>query len=335
MSRNEGFAYDERLGAEAAGEPLLAYLCRRYRHSSPAEWLARIASGQVLLDGCETASGTPLRPGQQLVWRRPPWDEPSAPLAFKTLYDDGDILAVSKPAGLPTLPGAGFLEATLQFQVRRQAPGATALHRLGRWTSGIVLFAKTRHARAELSRQLRAREIRKCYRALASGDPIWTTTIVDWPIGTVPHPLLGWIHAAAENGKNSVSRIEVLERRDGSFLCDVRIETGRPHQIRIHLAAAGHPLVGDPLYEIGGVPAVDSTVVPGEPGYLLHAAEVVFRHPRDGRELAVESEPPDGLRRDSCEVGEKASVNGGADGARSSVESVAPRSSGVPFCRRG
>jgi 23S rRNA pseudouridine1911/1915/1917 synthase len=296
MLHNDGFTYVERVGVEADGESLHAYLCRRYRHSTAAEWLARIASGDVLLSASAAPLDTRLKRGQTLVWRRPPWEEPEAPLAFTVLYEDDDVLAVSKPAGLPTMPGANFLQHTLSFQVQRHAADATALHRLGRWTSGVVLFARNTKARAELSRQLRAREVVKRYRALGSGDPPWNSCTVDRPIGEVPHLLLGSIHAASADGRESASSIDVLERRAGSFLCDVRIATGRPHQIRIHLAAAGHPLVGDPLYVAGGVPGVGSVAVPGAPGYHLHAAEIRFTHPRHGREVVVTSEPPALLR---------------------------------------
>ena len=292
MSLNDGFTYRERLGPSAESTTLLAYLGDRYRHSSQAEWTSRIEAGDVLVDDRPSAIDIVLRPGQELVWRRPPWAEPDAPLGFAVLYEDDDLLAVSKPAGLPTLPGANFLQHTLLHQVRRYAPEAAALHRLGRWTSGLVLFALNQPARAEMARQLRAREIRKRYRALASGDPSWDTITVDRPIGKVPHAWLGSVHAADDNGKPSVSRIEVLERRGEAFLCDVVIATGRPHQIRIHLAVALHPLVGDPLYVSGGVPAAGTEAVPGDPGYLLHAAEVTFRHPRDGGELMLACEPP-------------------------------------------
>jgi 23S rRNA pseudouridine1911/1915/1917 synthase len=297
MPRNDGYVYSERLGAEAEKEPLLPYLCRRHRHSSEAEWSRRIASGQVLLDGRKATPGVTLRRGQALAWIRPPWEEPDAPLEFTVLHEDADLLAVAKPAGLPTLPGANFLQSTLLHQVRRHAPEAAAVHRLGRWTSGLVLFARNAPARIELSRQLRAREIDKRYRALAAGDPPWNAIEVDRPIGPVPHRLLGSVHAAAADGKPAVSRIDVLERRSGAFLCDVRIATGRPHQIRIHLAAVGHPLVGDPLYRAGGVPDDATRAVPGDPGYLLHAAEATLRHPRTGREVVLACPPPPVLER--------------------------------------
>jgi 23S rRNA pseudouridine1911/1915/1917 synthase len=290
---NDGFVYRERI--VAGGSTVLAYLCERYRHSSAEEWAARIASADVVVDARPVAENSTLRAGQELAWRRPPWVEPEAELAFSVLYEDDDLIAVSKPAGLPTIPGANFLQHTLLYQVRRGAPGASPVHRLGRWTSGLVLFARHPEAKAELSRQLRAREIRKRYRALAAGDPPWDALTVDRPIGPVRHPLLGSVHAADANGKPAVSQVAVLDRRPGAFLCDVTIATGRPHQIRIHLAAAGHPLVGDPLYGVGGVPAPDSAAVPGDPGYLLHAAEAAFRHPSDGTPLVLTCSPPPAL----------------------------------------
>jgi 23S rRNA pseudouridine1911/1915/1917 synthase len=294
MSRNEGFTYRERVGAEAE-TTLLAYLDRRYRHSPCHVWASRIEAGDVLVDGRPVAIDLVLRRGQEVAWRRPPWDEPQAPLTFRVVYEDDDVLAVDKPAGLPTLPGANFLLHTLHHLVRSYAPDATALHRLGRFTSGLVLFARTARARAELSGQLSARQVRKRYRALACGGPAWDAITIDRPIGPVSHPLLESVHAAAADGKPSLSRIDVVERRAGTFLCDVRITTGRPHQIRIHLAAAGHPLAGDPLYIVGGLPAAGTRAVPGDPGYLLHAAEIAFLHPRDRRELVLKSAPPPAL----------------------------------------
>jgi 23S rRNA pseudouridine1911/1915/1917 synthase len=121
--------------------------------------------------------------------------------------------------------------------------------------------------------------------------------VVDRPIGPVPHRLLGSVHAASADGRPASSRIDVIERRPGAFLCDVRIATGRPHQIRIHLAATGHPLLGDPLYGAGGVPEAATDAVPGDPGYLLHAAEATLHHPRTRRRLVLTCAPPPPLRR--------------------------------------
>jgi 23S rRNA pseudouridine1911/1915/1917 synthase len=294
---NEGFEYREQIGADADGERLLAYLARRYRHSSASQWQDRIEAGRVLVDSRPGRPDTVLRRGQTLVWRRPAWTEPDAPASFAVLHDDGDLLAVAKPAGLPTLPGGGFLGSTLLHRVRAYAPGATPLHRLGRWTSGVVLFARARETLAELTRQWISREVGKRYRALAVGTPSRRELEIDTPIGPVPHALLGSVHAASAAGKPSLSRVTVVEQREGEFLCDVDIATGRPHQIRIHLAAAGHPLVGDPLYAAGGVPVPGGRALPGDPGYHLHAAELTFRHPCTGVDRRIVCEPPPSLRR--------------------------------------
>jgi 23S rRNA pseudouridine1911/1915/1917 synthase len=289
---NEGCEYREHLGPDADGWTVLAYLSQRYNHSSTAEWAERIAAGLVLVDSLPAHSDTVLQRGCELVWQRPPWIEPEAPTSFSILYEDEDLLAVDKPAGLPTLPGANFLQTTLLHLVRAYAPDAAPLHRLGRWTSGLVLCARNHHTRAELMRQWSANKVGKRYRALASGIPESNEITISTPIGPVPHSLLGSIHAATPKGKRASSHVTVLERRTDSFLCDVRISTGRPHQIRIHMAAAGHPLVGDPLYGEGGLPTLDSRALPGDPGYHLHSAELSFRHPSTGSVLVIECEPP-------------------------------------------
>jgi len=296
MHLNDGCEYREQLGPAADGLTLLGYLSGRYRHSSATEWAARIRAGHVLVDARPANADSVLRKGAELVWRRPPWLEPAAPTSFTVLYEDADLLAVAKPAGLPTLPGANFLQATLLHQVQCHAPDAAPVHRLGRWTSGIVLCARNHRARTDLMRQWSAQTVVKRYRALAGGLPRWDELTVTAPIGPVSHHLLGSLYAATPHGKSSSSHVVVRERRTDAFLCDVFIATGRPHQIRIHLAAAGHPLLGDPLYLAGGVPAADSQALPGDRGYQLHAAELRLRHPADGRELVIDCEPPPLLR---------------------------------------
>ncbi|MBI3774650.1 MAG: RluA family pseudouridine synthase [Gammaproteobacteria bacterium] len=294
--QNDGCEYRERIGPDAEGRTLLAYLSQRYRHSTSAQWAEHILSGLVLIDAQPAHAETILQRGSELIWQRPPWIEPDAPRSFSVVYEDEDLLAVAKPAGLPTLPGAGFLQSTLLHQVQRYAPDAAPLHRLGRWTSGLVLCARNPHASRNLMQQWSSKAVGKRYRALASGSPLWNEMTISAPIGPVPHALLGSLHAATPEGKASLSQVHVLERRADSFLCDVRIETGRPHQIRIHLAAAGHPLLGDPLYLSGGQPAPDSQALPGDPGYQLHSAELSFRHPRSGHALVILCEPPQQLR---------------------------------------
>jgi 23S rRNA pseudouridine1911/1915/1917 synthase len=294
---NEGCEYREQLGSDADGRTLLDYLSQRYDHSSSTEWATRIALGHVLIDGLPAYADGVLRRGCEIIWQRPPWIEPDALRSFELLYEDDDLIAVNKPAGLPTLPGANFLQSTILYLVRAYVPDAAPLHRLGRWTSGIVLCSKNQNARTGLMRQWSARRVGKRYRALATGCSAWDEIAISKPIGPVPHPLLGSVHASTPKGKSSLSHVTVIERHEDSFLCDVRIATGRPHQIRIHLASSGHPLVGDPLYGAGGLPLPDTRALPGDPGYHLHAAELSFHHPGTGHEVVIECEPPPLLQR--------------------------------------
>ena len=292
---NEGFDYRVEIGPDGAGQTVLAYLTRRFRHSNEDVWRGRIEAGEVALGRKAAAAGDVLRPGQSLVWSRPPWEEPAVPLAFAVLHRDAHLLAVAKPRGLPTVPNGGFLHHTLLHIVRGLAPEATPVHRLGRGTSGLVLFALTGVARSALATAWREGRVEKIYRALASGVPDRPEFTVDAPIGLVPHPRLGQVHAAVAGGRASLSHVRCLAVRGGNTLVEVVIPTGRPHQIRIHLAAAGHPLVGDPLYVAGGGIASEAGL-PGDPGYRLHAHRLVLAHPVTRMEVALECAPPPDLR---------------------------------------
>jgi len=293
---NSGWTYRELMGGDAAGRTVLDYLTAHYAHSSREDWARRITEGRVEVDGRPARPEMELRQAQLLVWRRPPWQEPVVPRSFAVLHRDADVLAVAKPGGLPTLPGAAFLESTLLHLVRRQDPEAVPVHRLGRGTSGIVLFALSARARSRLAQAFRARQARKVYRGLVQGSPGKDRFSVDVPIGPVPHPFLGTVHAAARDGMLAHSEVRVLERGAGSSLVEIRITTGRPHQIRIHLAAAGHPLVGDLLYGAGGLPR-EGTAVPGDLGYLLHAQQLAVPHPATGERLELFCVCPKALRR--------------------------------------
>lgn len=292
---NEGGVYLEIVGAHAHGTGLLPYLVSAYPHSEEQTWRARIAAGELSVAGAIAADDTILRAGQTLCWRRPPWQEPEAPLDVTVLYEDADLVAVHKPAGLPTLPGAGFQEHTLLACVRARAPQASPVHRLGRGTSGLVLFVKNAESARAVQRQWQAGSVVKVYRALVEGIPAFDTLVVDAPIGLSPDAFVDGLYCATPDGKRARSHLRVVERRERSTLLDVTIETGRPHQIRIHTACAGHPLENDPLYGVGGTRRAGSTARPGDVGYPLHAHTLTLVHPRSGAALHLEAPPPVGL----------------------------------------
>jgi len=294
---NGGFCHQEWITPAAAGRSVLAHLAARYPRATEAEWRERIATGQVRLEEHLATAGETLLAGQRLMWDRPPWLEPEVPLATALLFEDESLLAVAKPSGLPTLPGGGdFLDHTLLALVRRRHPEASPMHRLGRGTSGLVLFAPTAEAAKPLQAAFREAGTRKVYRTLCTGHPEQAAFEITAPIGEIPYAPLGTLHAASPGGRPARSRVTVLEQREGATLVEVEISTGRPHQIRIHLAWAGHPLVGDPLYGPGGTPLPGTTALPGDLGYFLHAHRLDLAHPRTGARLTLTCQPPPLLR---------------------------------------
>jgi 23S rRNA pseudouridine1911/1915/1917 synthase len=292
MHLNQGYSYREELTSKVQGQTTLSYLVAQYRHSAYEDWVKRLTAGEVLLDGVIAHGTEKLRAGQMLVWNRSPWPEQPTPQSYDIIYQDEALLAVNKPSGLPTLPAGGFLDNTLLSLIRKNFPTAQPMHRLGRATSGLVVFALTPDAASSLAKSWREHEVEKYYRALASGVAQQDYYEIRAAIGSVPHPRLSLVYATSDvyvenrKGKPSASDARVLERRSEATLFEVKILTGRPHQIRIHLAYIGHPLVGDPLFAVGGG-LLASPGLPGDDGYFLHAERLKFLHPvtREGLEV--------------------------------------------------
>jgi 23S rRNA pseudouridine1911/1915/1917 synthase len=288
---NQGFIYRTRVPAEAATLSVLAFHVARFRHSDEVAWRGAIESGRVLVNGHRVAPDEPLAAGDELAFHRPPWTEPEAPEAIAVAFEDEHVLVVVKPAGLQVLPAGPFSARTLLTLVRASdasRAAAAPAHRLGRGTSGLIAFGKSAMGRASLSRQLREGCFGKTYLAWVEGAALPASFAARQPIARIQHGPIA-IHAAAECGRASLTRVRVLRRERERSLVAAQPITGRPDQIRIHLAAAGAPIVGDPLFGPGGTPK--SAVPPGAGGYLLHAAVLSFTHPASGARIRLRSRP--------------------------------------------
>lgn len=293
---NSGWTYRVRVDKKADGWTVLEFYTKRYTHSSEEIWKTHIEEGRVHLNGERVTPDTHLKVGHTLTYDRPPWVEPEAPQNIEVLHQDDHIVVVNKPSGLPVLPGGHFLDSTLLNLTRKQFGTVDPIHRLGRGTTGIVLFARSDIARSKLSQDLREGRIDKVYYALALGNDVPDQFDITQPIGKIPYPKIGYLYAATDQGKASQTIGNVLHRNDESTLCHIDLITGRPHQIRIHLAAIGHPLVGEPLYAPGGLPREikegEARPFPGDCGYLLHAHKLTFTHPKEDHRMTIACSPP-------------------------------------------
>ncbi|MEB3295891.1 MAG: RluA family pseudouridine synthase [Synechococcales bacterium] len=304
---NQGWIYREKVDRSGAGQSVLDYYSQRYRHSTRQVWQQRIEQGLIQLDGSVTTANTILRSHQQLAYHRPPWQEPEVPLTFHIHLETDDYLVIEKPSGLPVMPGGGFLDHTLLKQLEKQYPAnpPIPIHRLGRGTSGLMLLARSPLAKSDLTRQMRDRQICKIYHAVVSSVDLPDCFNINIPIGKIPHPVLGEVFAAVADTQklalSAHSQCRVLQRNAAQAIVEVQITTGRPHQIRIHLAAVGYPLLGDPLYQAGGGirvsslasnEAEDKIAVPGDCGYQLHAHHLTFTDPRSQHSVTVTSPTP-------------------------------------------
>jgi 23S rRNA pseudouridine1911/1915/1917 synthase len=298
-----------------AGLRLDQFLVRRQGEVSRARIQHWIKSGLVRLDGAIARPSARLRGGERVEL---PSDAPAAPplhafaepIPLQILYEDDDVVAIHKPAGMTVHAGAGANHGTLvnalvgHFERLSQVGGELRpglVHRLDRLTSGVVLVAKNDAAHLGLARQFAARQVRKTYIALVHGWPAGParrgrpvmTDGVAWTRLEMPirrdrrHRVK--MTARAKEGRAALTDFRVLEQWPGFALLEVRIGTGRTHQIRVHLSAIGHPVAGDTLY---GAPAQ-----PSLPRLFLHAREIVFQHPATGQAIRVEAPLPGELER--------------------------------------
>jgi 23S rRNA pseudouridine1911/1915/1917 synthase len=280
----------------------LAEMFPEFSRSRLAEW---IKSGAALLDGAQVRPRDPVHDGQQVtltVERHVETDaEPEAiPLAI--LYEDADVLVIDKPAGLVVHPGAGnprgtLVNALLHFDPRlAELPRAGIVHRLDKDTSGVMVVARSLRAHSALVEQLSERGVHRQYVAVVVGPMIAGGT-VRAPIGRHPTDRVRQAVVAEGQGRDAVTHYRVRERFRAHTVVECRLETGRTHQIRVHMAYVKHPIVGDPLY--GGSFKLPRAATPELTEALrtfrrqaLHAERLAFKHPVEGREVECQAPVP-------------------------------------------
>jgi 23S rRNA pseudouridine1911/1915/1917 synthase len=277
----------------------LAKMFPHYSRSRLQAWLksghvtVKRGAAEVLLDGSARVIG-----GEEVALAPPPAADVARPPAqrmpLEIVYEDEDLIVLDKPAGLIVHPGAGnpdrtLLNALLAHAPRlRQVPRAGIVHRLDKDTSGLLVVAKNLTAQARLAAQLAAREVTRSYLALVHGVPP-ARGAVDAPIGRDTRQRTRM--AVTRRGKEARTNYRVLERLGGAALLECRLETGRTHQIRVHLQHIRHPLLGDPVYRRGVRLDVEF------PRQALHAAELQLAHPRSGKRMRWRAPLPADMKK--------------------------------------
>jgi 23S rRNA pseudouridine1911/1915/1917 synthase len=260
-------------------------------------------AGGVSIDGSVAQKSDRLVAGAwlEVEWQsREPLAVVSTPVSdLRIVFQDDDLVVVDKPVGVAAHPSVGWegptvlgaLAATgVSVSTAGAAERAGIVHRLDAGTSGLMVVAKSDRAYTELKRQFHDREVTKIYHAVVQGHPDPLAGTIDAPIGR--HPGSSWKFAVTADGKNSVTHYETLEAFPAASLLEIHLETGRTHQIRVHMAAQRHPCVGDAMY--GADPTLSARL--GLTRQWLHAMRLSFRHPTTGELVEFESNYPADLQ---------------------------------------
>jgi 23S rRNA pseudouridine1911/1915/1917 synthase len=289
---------------ECAGWRLDHFLKRRIGRLSRTRIQSIISDQIFFCDGRAARPSASVRAGETILLRRPRPDEPDVPRHFEVLYEDASVLCIDKPAGLPMHTTAKFWRNTLTALLRERYPDEDMeiAHRIDRETSGVLVIARGRPVASFLTRAFARRAVEKTYLALVKGQPADEGRI-DRPLrlrDTPSHVMMGIDPA----GLPAVTRFRVLRRFAAHALVEAKPETGRQHQIRVHFASLGHPILGDKLYGAGEalfMRSCDEGPTPelvaafdGLPRHALHAHRLTFPHPTLRAPITVESPlPPD------------------------------------------
>ncbi|HYM92022.1 MAG TPA: RluA family pseudouridine synthase, partial [bacterium] len=280
------------------GRRLDVVVAGRFPQYSRSRVATLAGRGQVLVDGRSQKPAFRLRAGQRVRVLAPPSDPvvvAPQPIPLQIVHEDADILVIDKPAGMTVHPAPGHPNGTLVNAVLAHVPDLSGIagplrpgvvHRLDKDTSGLLVIAKTDAAYRSLVAQLRARAVTRVYLALVRGTVREDRGVISAPIGR--HPVHRTRMAVVPHGRPAVTHVTVRERLEGATLVECRLETGRTHQIRVHLRHIGHPVLGDPVY--GG----------GDGGIgrqALHAARLEFTHPRTGERIVCTAPLPEDFAR--------------------------------------
>jgi 23S rRNA pseudouridine1911/1915/1917 synthase len=280
------------------GKRLDRYVADQLPDLSRGTVQALIESGRVRVDGQQRKPKFRMTPGEVVSVAIPPpqIDEilPD-PIPLTIVYEDPDVVVVDKPAGMVVHPAPGHPRGTLANALLAHVPGIAVggsqrpgiVHRLDKDTSGLIVAAKTDKGRTALVSQWEDRSVEKTYLALVSGSVADEEATIDAPIGRDPKNRQRM--AVLRTGRPAITRFRVIERFPNSTLLELSIETGRTHQIRVHLAFIGHPIVGDPVY---GRPRVTDPQLDRQ---FLHASALAFQLP-SGAALQLEAPLPDDLQ---------------------------------------
>jgi len=258
-----------------------------------------IVEGWVKVNGSVVKPNYKLRQEDQIIVTVPQVLQPSIDpedIPLDIIFEDRDIIVINKPRGLVVYPAPGnysgtLINALLNHTKDLSTHGGTMrpgiVHRLDKYTSGVIVVAKNDIAHINLSKQLKNREVKKVYQTLVWGKVQEDRATINAPIGRHPIKRKEMV-VTTKNSKEAITHFKVLERFDEFTFLEVAIETGRTHQIRVHMKFIGHPIVGDPIYSRKKVPfEID--------GQALHAYKLGFRHPSNNQYMEFEAPLPDDM----------------------------------------